>query len=187
MKNKTRKMIIIPVVAALMLLCAIIFIIKTRGYNDVVLSLDSLKSDNIYQFNDIKWGMSVEEVNRKLPNKLQENTARTVSSENIAFYTSKNRYLLDEQSSYASFEFNNDELKIIQFSFHLHDDYHQWFENQVKKLTELYGTESEKMENASDKMQSIGYRWDTDTTTLQLILMTGDSIKPAATLGVGLK
>ena len=196
MKSMTSKKFIIPVIAALVILFAIIVITKIKSNGDVVLSLDSFKSDNIYQFDDIKWGMSVDEVSRKLPTKLEKDTARvplSSSSQNIVFYNCKNRYLLDEQISNASFEFHNGELKSIQFSFHLQDDYHQWFENQVKKLTETYGTETKKTESSSDKtqmqrdMQSIVYVWDTDSTTLQFALLTGESIKPTATLSIGLK
>ena len=189
MKNKTSKKFIIPVIAALVILFAIIVITKIKSNGDVVLSLDSLKSDTIYQFDDIKWGMSVDEVNKNLPTKLEKDTARDLSSKGYSFYNSKNKYLLDGQSSKASFEFHNDELKSIKFSFHLQDDYHPWFENQVKKLTEIYGTESRKTENSSDKtkMQSIVYLWDTDSTMLQFVLLTGESIKPTATLSIGLK
>ena len=187
MKSKTRKLIIIPIVAALAIIIAAIFIIKSNNHEDIELSLASLKSENGYQFEEINWGMSVAEVNKLLPHNLQKDNSKDPLPANVAFYKSKARYVLNNQISYASFEFYNDELQIIKFDFHLNDDYSQWFEQLVKKLTAMYGAESEKLENSTEKLQSIGYRWNTDTTTLQLILMTGESIKPSATLGVGSK
>ena len=43
------------------------------------------------------------------------------------------------------------------------------------------------MENSSDGFASKGYRWDTENTSLQIILMTGDKIKPSGTIVVGVK
>ena len=187
MKIKTSKKIIIPIIVTLAIIISAIFIIRSTGQEDIELSLTSLKSDTCYQFENISWGMSVDEVNKLLPYKLQKDTAKEPLPANIAFYKSKAKYILDNQISYASFEFYNNELKIIKFDFHLNENYNQWFEQLTKKLIEMYGTETEKLENSSEKLQSLGYRWDTNNTTLQLVLMTGDSINPSATLGVGIK
>lgn len=186
MKNKTLK-IIISIIIILLLLLAIIFVLKNRSYDDAVLSLDSFKSNSEYQYSEIEWGSSANQVSKHLPYSLEKDTSKTPLPDNVAFYKSKNRYLLDEQSSFASFEFYNDKLTIVKFDFHLGENYNQWFENQVEKLTQLYGPESDKMESSSGQLKSIGYKWETDHTMLQLILMTGDTIKPTATLGVGTK
>ncbi len=47
--------------------------------------------------------------------------------------------------------------------------------------------ETDKMENSSDGFASKGYRWDAEDTSLQIILMTGDKIKPSGTIVVGVK
>lgn len=57
-------------------------------------------------------------------------------------------------------------------------------ERDVKELIQLFGTENDKMENASEHFSTIGYKWETENTMLQLILMTGDTINPSAAIAV---
>lgn len=187
MKKSFNKKLLLPLVLIVIILCAALLMPKNTSAKETVLSLDALKKDDQYQLENLSWGMTVKEVSKQLPYALKENTDRAISSGNITFYQSSNVYTLDEMKSYASFEFHDDRLALIQFSFELEEDSEAWFETQAEALTRLYGAASDTFENSSDTMRSIGYRWDTENTSLQLVLLSGNSIHTTAVLSIGQK
>ena len=180
---------IIPVIAliALVLIFTIYFLTREKTYDSSLLTLEQLKQGEEYQFDEITWNISAKEVSSLLPYYLLKDTQKTPVPTNITYYKSRNYYVLDGQSATASFEFHSDELKILKFDFHLDENYEEWFEKQVAGLTQLYGPESDKMENVSEQFNSVGYKWQNDNTTLQIILLTGNNIHPSATIGIGIK
>lgn len=141
------------------------------------LSLEMLKVDDEYQFNTIKWGLTSDEVAKLLSNKLEVDTAREPFPKGYTLYKSKSDYNLDGKICRASFEFQNEGLNIVQFNFQLTDQDANWADKQVKKLVQLYGAESEKIERENEEMhlKTTAYKWETDQTMLQFILMTSDS------------
>jgi len=152
------------------------------------LTLDQFKQSDKYQYNEIEWGSSVDSVTALLPYPITtDSNISGALPENVVYYKSQNRFFLDGQSSSAAFEFYDGKLKTVKFDFHLDENYAEWFDAQVEKLLQLYGKENDKMAQSSSTLCSKGYKWETDDTTLQIILLTGTSIKPAATLGVGVK
>ncbi|MBE5869444.1 MAG: hypothetical protein E7293_10915 [Lachnospiraceae bacterium] len=190
MKKGAGTVILLFVIALLIIL----HFPKKETYDDTTLSLESLQSDGEYQFGNIEWRLSLPWVNDKLPYHLAQDTTKGQPDKkkftyNINYYKTKNRYVLDGQAAKATFEFVAGSLEVIKFNFHLDDDYQQWFEDQVAKLQQLYGAESDKIETFSQELniKTIGYRWDTDRTTLQFLLTTGDTIHPSATLGLAFK
>lgn len=190
MKKKTGIIIGISIIILLLILAVIYAVASSQDKTEnekVPLSLEGFQQNGEYQYDEIAWKLSQEEVSKIWQYTWEEDNSRDPLPADVTFYKSSNAFLLDGQTATATFEFQNDELQIIQFAFALDDKYSEWFENQVEKLTQLYGAESEKMENTSELFNSIGYKWETDTTTLQLILMTGEGSKPNALLGVGLK
>lgn len=187
MKVRMCKSIGISISLVLAVLVILIVLKINQSEKDMELSLESLKNNNMYLYKEIEWGISYEELKNVFPYQLQEVANVTQDSSQVLIYNTENKYNLDGQVAVGTFEFYDDSLQIIKFDFHLDDEYEHWFNEQVKQLKELYGEESQKMENSSDMFQSIGYRWDTDTTTLQLIMITGSSVRPSATLGVGVK
>ena len=76
-------------------------------------------------------------------------------------------------------------LKPLKYE-NLSANYDEWFETQCDNLRQLYGEETSWNINYSSitKMKSQTYRWDLSDTTLQLIMMTGETINPSATLGI---
>lgn len=82
--------------------------------------------------------------------------------------------------------FVDGELSQFLYAFHLGETYDEWFETQCDNLRQLYGEETSWNINYSSitKMKSQTYRWDLGDTTLQLIMMTGETINPSATLGI---
>ena len=55
------------------------------------------------------------------------------------------------------------------------------------KVMSLCGEANEVLESELSTMTYKGYKWETDKTTLQIILLTGNSINPSAMIGVGIK
>jgi len=72
----------------------------------------------------------------------------------------------------------------VTFEFELSEDYQKWFDNQLEELVLLYGEQSEFTENVFETMNSKIYRWDTDTTSLQFVLIKTENTEPRALLGV---
>ena len=189
MKKKTKVIAIFSAIVVLLLSATIVCFLQNKDYKDVELSLNSFQSDIEYQYDDVKWLSSVQEVNKHLPYSLNKDPQREIVDESINYYTSKNKYILDGQSASASFQFVKDQLQIIQFSFILDENSDQWFEDQVTNLQQLYGKETDTLNSSSEQLQlkSVGYRWDTDNTSLQIILLTGDNKTPSVTLSIGVK
>lgn len=190
MKKKSWIMIGAVIIIVLVLLAIAFAVTRGRGGADkepVTLSLETFRHNGEYQYGEIAWKLPQSEVSKIWQYTWEKDDSREPLPADITYYKSSNAFLLDGQAATATFEFQNDELQIIQFAFHLDDKYIEWFEKQAEKLIQLYGAESERMENTSELFNSIGYKWETDTTTLQLILMTKEGSKPNALLGVGLK
>ena len=186
MKNANKKNMIL--IAPILLV--IIVIISVRFFDNskvTELSLESLKSGDEYCYEDLKWGMSKADVKKIISYKLQIDTSRRPFPDGVIYYKANTIFVLDDQNASVTYAFQNDKLEIIKFNFHLNEDYMQWFEKQVNQLTKFYGSESQKMENVSDQYQSIGYKWETENTTLQLIMMTGSTINPSAVIGIGIR
>lgn len=194
MKNK-RKTLLVTLIALVLLAIAIIAVFIFRGNQHGVrtLSLEQFKQGEEYQFDGAEWNMSYKEVNRALPFALETDAVRVPAPEGITFYNSKNRFDLYGKTGFASFEFQSDALKIIQFNFNFNpdEDYEAWFDQLVTELTNLYGPESDKKEsdgeNAIGQFNSIVYTWETDNTMLQINLLTGNKISPNGMIGVATK
>ena len=68
----------------------------------------------------------------------------------------------------------------------LEGDYETWFQRQIDSLKDLYGEESVKEETENEEL---GFterlcKWEDGNTSLQAVLITGEDVKPAATIGV---
>lgn len=189
MKNKRKTLFTILIsFVALTLIIITAFLIRGKTYN---LKLEQLKQEEEYQFDALAWNMSFEEVNRKLPYSLTVDEGRIPAPEGMAFYNSKRVYDLYGKQAVASFEFHSDALKIIQFDFDLDENYEAWFDKLVTELTNLYGPESDKKENAGENVlgqfHSIVYTWETEHTMLQITLSTGNKISPNGMIGLAIK
>ena len=84
------------------------------------------------------------------------------------------------------FEFLNDRLQAVRYDFSLEGDYETWFQRQIDSLTDLYGEESVKEETENEEL---GFterfcKWEHGKTSLQAVLMTGENVKPSATIAV---
>lgn len=187
MKKKSM-IIILAVLIAVVWMLALYFFFAGSSVDSIDLSLEDFRSNGVYQYSGIAWGASVAQVNEALPYALEADSSRTPpASTGYAFYTSKNAYTLDGQSTTASLQFHDGTLQVIQFAFHVGQNYQQWFESQVAELSRLYGAHNDKAENASDIFESTVYTWSTDNSMLQIVLLTGKNIAPTVVISVGAK
>lgn len=158
--------------------------------------LNLLTVEGEFQYVDILWGSSIEETQERFSDKFKGITfeeTKVAQSDERNYYNSTTLVDVDGKSSKVMLEFNNDKLELIQlnFMFTEDEDGSEWFYSQLKKCTEIYGepTDTKNGESPeSDKLPSFsteGYRWMTDNTTLQMILVSGEDVKTTATIGLG--
>lgn len=158
------------------------------------LSLDTFQSsDGSYAFDTLSFGDSIVDVEKQL-NVSFENSQQT--ADGITLCTVKDLYTLDGQPVLASMEFHDDGLQMISFSFHPEEsEAEQLYTKLTEKLTELYGSPTDNKENErsvpelnAESVCSKVIRWnaplDNSTSSLQLIMMAGDKIKPTILIGV---
>lgn len=178
--------------AAIIMVVVLIFILIPKNQNKAVpLDLTQLKTaDENYQYRDIAWESSVDDVIKQLDFEIvsmNEKMGADGSDQAVAYFESVNTFELDQQNAVASLEFQDNKLQIVKFDFHLDENHQDWFDNQVARLTELNGEASETLDNANEMFKTKGYKWDTEHTTLQIILVSGNNRNPSATIGVGRK
>lgn len=140
-----------------------------------------------YQYGDILWNSSFDEVKEKLEDRVSEYEVEGTLPD------SEYRYLkhtavqeLEGQKGELYFEFLNDRLQAVRYDFSLEGDYETWFQRQIDSLTDLYGEESVKEETENEEL---GFterlcKWEHGKTSLQAVLMTGENVKPSATIAV---
>lgn len=184
-------MLIVLVLLALSVIATYIFHKNRHDIN--TLTIEQFKTGEEYQLDNVEWNISYDELKSVLPFTLEEDTARVPAPEGYAFYNSKNSFDLYGQQAIASFEFQSDALKIIQFNFNFtpEENHEEWFDKLVTELTSLYGPESDRKENSGEnpigQFSSIVYTWETDNTKLQINLLTGDKISPNGMIGLAVK
>ena len=187
MKKKTSLLMATVIVLVIVVLAfAAYFMLARKESGPKAVPLDELSADGEYQFGELAWGASLEDVKKALPYELTEGMKWEADGEYVE-YNADTSFELGDHSATTAFEFHEGGLSMVKFSFHLGEDYEEWLAEQVQALTSLYGQETDKMENSSDGFASKGYRWDAEDTSLQIILMTGDKIKPSGTIVVGAK
>lgn len=151
-------------------------------------SLERFRNDSAeYQYSDIPWKSSFDEVKEKLEDRASEYEVEGTLSD------SEYRYLkhtavqeLEGQKGELYFEFLNDRLQAVRYDFSLEGDYETWFQRQIDSLTDLYGEEYTKEETENEELgfEEILCKWEYENTSLQAVLITGEEVKPAATIGV---
>lgn len=153
---------------------------SSRTYD---LPLDQFKgSDGEYKLNEIEWTSSLDEVKEALPYGFEE---VETPHEREWQYNSKKSFQLDSYSAPMELLFKEDGLFSVQFNFTLNDDYEEWFDTQVERLIKLYGQESEHVEKVfDDNMKNRGYRWDTEKTSLQIVVLLREGHDPICTIHI---
>lgn len=147
------------------------------------LSLENFRQDGEYQYLQLEWGTSVEVAKKLLKTSMETDPGRSPTPDNYEFYKTKKLYLLDGQTTDASLEFQGNRLQLVHFDFSLDENGEEWFDKQIGQLQELFGPESESFGNEGEPFQSRGYKWETENSTLQVILVYGTKAYVIFSLG----
>lgn len=140
-----------------------------------------------YQYGDILWNSSFDEVKEKLEDRVSEyEVDGTLPDSEYRYLKHTAVQELEGQKGELYFEFLNDRLQAVRYDFSLEGDYKTWFQRQIDSLTDLYGEESVKEETENEEL---GFterlcKWEHGKTSLQAVLMTGENVKPSATIAV---
>ncbi len=184
--GKKRFTRVIPIVITAAVAVAAFFLLAVRekkAGDDTSLSLAQFTYDGEYGYEDLEWGMSEDEVVKRLPYAIERD--KEMSSDEWTVYKSVSAVMLNGQGATATFEFEDGGLAMAQLNFYLGNDYQQWYDTLSEEMLQKYGEESRRLENTNGQFSSWGYSWDSEETMLQIVLMTGDSIKPAGSVAVG--
>ncbi len=187
MKGKAR-MIAIAVAPLIVigLIAASLFFVKRSS--QTILLLEELESDGEYQYREIEWGSSVDEVRQAFSQELEKDPAFQPAEDSpYTNYISAYNYIWDGKAASATVEFCDGKLQMISFGVKAEDGNEEWFEKQVQALIELYGEESRKKENSSEVYQSTGYSWETENTKLNITLVGRKTGELSVVLAIGLK
>lgn len=126
------------------------------------LPLAYFKQDQGYQFGEVAWKSSVEEVEALLNGNLKNVTLE--APKDYIFYDFKDIvYVLDGYEAKASFEFQSGELVYVDFGFYDLEDPKAFFEEIVSVFQNEYGTETDMNQNEAG---NISYRWRTENSQL---------------------
>ena len=136
-----------------------------------ILEIADFKNGEVFQFNEVPWEASKEETEDIIGLSLVEDPYRNPAPEGIKLYISDEEYFLNGISATPYFEFHDDKLWIVQLYFDVDENSQEWFESIVEELNGLYGAETEKFSNSSGKTENVGYKWNADNTSLQIISM----------------
>lgn len=105
------------------------------------ISLSSLKTDGIFQYADAKWGVSPDEANKTLSVPIVKDKDRTPESERYINYKTEKNLKINGYDVLSTFEFAEDKLRFISFSFKSDKDEHEkCFETFSSELEKFYGT-----------------------------------------------
>ncbi|MFQ9871880.1 MAG: hypothetical protein ACLRVT_02290 [Oscillospiraceae bacterium] len=142
------------------------------------ISLKDLKTEGEYQYAKAMWNTSAQEVEKSLPFSMEKHPIVPEGNTGKYYvpYRSEN-ITVDGLKATAKWEFYEDQLKYIQFVFEIPEDgCQEQFDKEVERLTQQFGSESEKKEYPETGTQA--YLWETDHTRLMITLSTGGTQNP---------
>ena len=147
------------------------------------ISLEDLRQGGEYQYLQLAWGISVDDAKQKLKITMETDPSRIPAPDKFEFYRTKECFVLDGQTADASLEFKDNRLQALQFNFEIDENAEEWFKKQVGQLQELFGLESEALESDGGPFRSQSYKWETEKTTLQVVLVYGTNANVIFSLG----
>ena len=142
------------------------------------ITLKDLKTEGEYQYAKAAWNASAQEVEKSLPFSMEKHPIVPEGNTGKYYvpYRSEN-ITVDGLKATAKWEFYEDQLKYIQFVFEIPEDgCQEQFDKEVERLTQQFGSESEKKEYPETGTQA--YLWETDNTRLMITLSTGGTQNP---------
>ncbi len=180
------------IIVFLIIVC--VFLLGCSQKNQKSISLDMFVNENgNYEFVNFPFGKSVSEIEDLLNMSFEE----LQQEGDITRYSLHNFYEYNNDSMDVTLEFYQDSLQTVMFTIQTDDsETEQVFSELSESLMDLYGTPTDTIENEgmlpelnNSSIMTKGMRWDSTmdkSTSLQLVMMTGDKIKPILSLGVGI-
>lgn len=182
-----KKQIHVTVVCLIVIAALALVIIFVPLRDASALSLQDFYNGTEFAYREAVWGTDVKAVKKALPFRIVKDGSRGENDAGWTYYTAKPRFHLDGMEAVVTVELENDALRVVRFDFTADENYQAWFDAQAAALEALYGDDCECLQSQNGQLASTIYRCETDTSSLQLTLMTQKSGKPAITLGVAAK
>ena len=128
------------------------------------LMLSEFKKGQEYQFGEVEWNSSVDEVEALLDCKLKDVTMFAPEKDYVFYDFANVVYVLDGYEAETSVEFSADKLVYVDFSFKDLEDSKAFFEEIISVCRDQYGQETQANEN--ETTGAVSYRWRTEKTQL---------------------
>ena len=177
--KKSYKIISI-LVAVIVVVVVAVLLLSGDKEREVVLS--DFKRGEEYQFGDLNWGTTLDEVEEFFNSSLEVDPGRTPAPEGYAFYNLADAtYLLDGNETNVIIEFYEEELSMIQFNIRPENP-NELLDEIVAVWQENFGTETQFLENK--ELGSIGYKWKTDKSMLTINCYNSSIIISVGTLEI---
>lgn len=174
--------------AALLLLLTALLLVGCGSGKEISgeLALAMLGRDGEFQYGELAWNASREDIFAQLP-ECGYDSGRAPFPVDAAYYTCKETWSLNGQEGELLLDFVGDRLRILRFSFWLKEEPEEWFAEVTEELRSLYGLETEKIDTRGQglRLETVAYKWNGETTSLQLVLQYGEDITPSVTLALG--
>ncbi len=179
---KKKLLVAIATIAAISFVLLLAALFVSDSTEDLIIPIDNMKLNDEYVYDGIPWGTPLEEVEEMLPYNLErfeipglimDETYDATSLDGLVDFRAGANLILGGYSSHAAtFKFEDGKFVMVGIHFKIGEGHEKWFEEQIDKLTELYGKESHITEN--DKGGKV-VRWDTEMTSLQIGSFPKDS------------
>lgn len=151
-------------------LVAASFQVSYVWFGEELFSLEELRNENgDFQYKDIPFGSSSEEVLGQIPAELEKMEA--IDSAAVSYYT-KEKFEFYGCDATLFLEFDEDKLDAVQVHFQVKEGEGQ-FQEILDELTGLYGEADEVTDEGGELFTSEIYLWgkDTDAARLQAMLL----------------
>lgn len=150
-------------------------------------ALEDLRSGTEFQYGALAWEASPEEILARLPKNTSLHYKRGPFPLGYAYYINQGFCSIDGRTGDLLLDFRDDRLQIVRFSFWLKAGDETWYNILGEELIALYGPADEILGNVSvdGTITTRGYKWNGETTTMQLVLQYGEGIAPSVTLSLG--
>lgn len=188
MKKILKRLVLIGGILAVALVVALAIVGKKQA-EAAKLDFDVLQfqTNGEFQYGELAFGASCNAVFSQTGTALAADHSRAPFPMNGAFYRLDEQYILVGQKADVLLDFYDDQLTVVRLSFRLEGEYEQWFSQLTEHLQRCYGPAQETLNTVSPEtgIATTGYKWDTENTTLQVVLQQGDSIAPSAAISMG--
>ncbi|NQT57462.1 MAG: hypothetical protein HQ557_00625 [Bacteroidetes bacterium] len=156
------------------------------------ISLNDLKGDDgAFRYRNLYLNSNIDEAKKIIGYKLKP---LHEPNEHTIIFSIDTNFELFNYIGKPTFEFANNRLSIIKFTFNNQDDdienlYKQLIGELIKLFSEASRSFNTSGENIFGNIQSEGYLWDVNNgnirTSLQVVKIQGDKIGPSVTLSIG--